>query len=112
MTVVGTIIKADKIILYITQDNKTPLQYAAESGHSDVVQIPLDKRANVEAVDDVTNKYLLILILYDIAQDNKTPLHYAAESGSSDVVQILLDNGANIEAVDEVTNKYSLILIL
>ena len=42
---------------------KSPLQYAAESGHSDVVQMLLDKGANIEAVDEVTNNYLLLLIL-------------------------------------------------
>ena len=62
---VGTVIKYIKLYyLYdITQDNKTPLQYAIESGHSDVVQILLDKGANIEAVDEVTNKYSLMLIL-------------------------------------------------
>ena len=38
----------------ITQDNKTPLHHFADSGHSDVVQMLLDKGANIEAVDKVT----------------------------------------------------------
>ena len=41
----------------------TSLHYAASNGHNDVVQILLTNGANIEAVDEVTNKYSLILIL-------------------------------------------------
>ena len=46
-----------------SQHNKTPLRYAAESGHNNIVQMLLSNGANIEAVDKVTNKYSLILIL-------------------------------------------------
>ena len=41
------------------QYNKIPLHYAAESGHSDVVQTLLDKGANVEAVTMVTINFII-----------------------------------------------------
>ena len=50
------------LILDITQYNKTPLHYAAWSGHSDKVQTLLSNDANIEAIDKVTNKHSLILI--------------------------------------------------
>ena len=40
---------------YIIQFNKTPLFYAILSGSNDVVKMLLDKEANIEAVDEVTN---------------------------------------------------------
>ena len=40
---------------YFIQFNKTPLFYATSSGSIDVVKMLLDKGANIEAVDEVTN---------------------------------------------------------
>eukprot|EP00434_Breviolum_minutum_P025449 symbB.v1.2.022488.t1/scaffold1997.1/size93120/1 len=60
----------------------TPLHWAAEEGHRDVVQLLLEKHAEIEATD----------------ADGETPLHVAAGRGHRDIVQVLLEKTAEIEA--------------
>ena len=51
------IFKVHKSLYFVidfSQDNKTPLHYVAESGHSDVVQALLDRGAKVDVVDNVS----------------------------------------------------------
>src|SRR5438045_5390865 len=66
---------------------QTPLSWAADKGHVDVVKLLLNANANIEAAD----KYV------------RTPLSWAAEKGHVDVVKLLLNANANIEATD---NEY------
>ena len=63
-------------------NNWTPLHYASENGHLEIVQFLLSNGAEVDAVDS----------------DNVTPLLHAASRGHVpvDVVEALLDRGANI----------------
>jgi ankyrin repeat protein len=62
----------------------TPLHWAAESGHLEVVALLLEKGANVNAQN----------------QHGETPLHRAAWDGHLEVVRLLLAKGTNVEAKD------------
>ena len=63
----------------------TPLHWASEKGHFDIVQFLLSRGANVELTDDGDN----------------TPL-IASIGRNLDVAQILLEHGANVNARDRV----------
>ena len=63
---------------------RTPLHFAARSGHRDIVDLLLEKNAQIEAKD----------------RDQITPLHLAARSGHRDIVDLLLEKNAQIEAKD------------
>ena len=65
-------------------DNRTPLFWAAESGHAEVTRTLLDYGANENARD----------------RGGMTPLHVASEGGYLEVVQMLLNHGADANARD------------
>ena len=62
----------------------TPLHYAAEIGHYEIVQELLNHKADVNAVDET----------------NLTPLHLAACGSNEKVIDLLLRSGAHIDAQD------------
>ena len=63
----------------------TPLMYAAEAGHTEIVALLIDAGANVHSEDN----------------DSATALHLAAEKGRTEVTRILLKAGADFEARDD-----------
>ena len=64
---------------------RTPLRYAAWSGHEAVVRLLFDHGAEVDAQDE----------------DETTALMAAADSGHEAVVRLLLDRGADVDAQDK-----------
>jgi ankyrin repeat protein len=59
----------------------TALKYACCSGSTEVVELLLENRADIEIKDN----------------QNKTPLHWACRKGKSDVVSLLIARGAKID---------------
>ncbi len=93
----------------------TPLHYACEYGHSDVVRLLLEHGANMSLSDDndwtpldraceqgFPNIVRLLLDhgaeVNDWDEGGRTPLHVACLYGRSDVVRLLLEKGADVNA--------------
>jgi ankyrin repeat protein len=70
-----------------------PLLYAVNSGDAETVQILVDSKTNVDAINCFSKKPILMI---------------AVESGYVKIVKILIKSGANIEAVDEQHQQTSL----
>ena len=64
----------------------TPLHYASQGGHVEVIKVLTDLGANT---DMKTNG------------SGYTPLHLAASSGHRDCVQVLVEHGADMSCTDE-----------
>ena len=64
--------------------SQAPLSEAIGIGHRAVVQLLLEKGANLEFKD----------------RDGRTPLSWAAQNGHEAVVQLLLENGADLDSKD------------
>ncbi|TPX07668.1 uncharacterized protein E0L32_010666 [Thyridium curvatum] len=78
------LLQASKNVDVCDSYSRTPLSWAADSGHEAVVRLLLDRGAEIEAKDS----------------DGRTPLLWAADSRDEAVIQLLLDRGADIEAKD------------
>ena len=119
--------ESEKVVRYLAEGanvncasaegNNTPLHAAARSGHLQVVQVLLDQRASIDAVNNKNNTPLHLAALsghLQVVQElldrrasvdavnnkNYTPLHLSALKGHLQVVQELLDHGASVDAVN------------
>jgi hypothetical protein len=61
---------------------QTPLSWAAESGHTEIVQLLVEKGADIDSKDG----------------SGRTALLWAAEKGHKEIVQILVEKGADIDS--------------
>ncbi|KAL4815700.1 ankyrin repeat-containing domain protein [Aspergillus spinulosporus] len=79
-------IRSDKVHYLSPKDDfgRTPLSYAAENGHYDVVDLLLDKGVATDQAD----------------KNGRTPLSWAAEAGNFDIVSELLQHGASVMTRD------------
>lgn len=62
----------------------TALHIAVRKGEQKIVELFIEKRADVNVVD----------------KDGRTPLHFAANEGKLDVVKLLIEKGADFKATD------------
>jgi ankyrin repeat protein len=60
---------------------RTPLSWAAEKGHEDIVRLLLEKSADPNSTD----------------RGGRTALSWATEKGHGVIVKLLLENNANTE---------------
>ena len=67
------------------KNGSTPLLWACQNGHANVVKILLHNDANVFALSYI----------------GTSALHFAAESGSSQTVLMLIEKGVKIEFIDQ-----------
>ena len=96
-------------------DGRSPLHWAANSGHKDVVELLLTNKAEVNAKDNNGGTPLLYatagarwnvaqLLLANKAEvnakdsDGRSPLHWAASMGHKDMAELLLTNKAEVNA--------------
>jgi ankyrin repeat protein len=111
---------------YINHTNskgKTALILAAEYGKIDIVNMLLEKGADINKTDAKGKNALMfasseghldvvkLLLTKNIninkqTNDNKTALMMACEAGHIDVVKFLIENGADINIIYEISNNY------
>lgn len=78
--IVNALLKLEKIDVHTTNKYRvTPLHWAAISDNAGVVRALLEKKANIDAID----------------QAEATPLHWAVKDGYISTTKVLLENGAN-----------------
>lgn len=104
-----------------SENEKTPLHFAAQGGHEEIVDLLIAKGADVNAKNIAKEtplhyaaamgyKEVVDLLLAKGAVFNSgttngsTPLHYSANFGNSEIVRVLIEKGADINC----RNKYGL----
>ena len=99
---------------------------AAYHGHKDILQLLLDRGAQIETVDRIGNTPLLLVTCNELGHKEKdiidvlalllergaickavssggwTALHFAARKGYKDAILLLLENGAQVAASNQV----------
>ena len=86
---------------------KTPLSVAVCEEHEQIVQILLEKGANVNSQEKVFFFFVglvkLFFLFFFLSKGGFTPLYIAAENEYEQIVQILLEKGKpNVDLADQV----------
>jgi glyoxylase-like metal-dependent hydrolase (beta-lactamase superfamily II) len=104
-----------------SENEKTPLHFAAQGGHKEIVELLVEDGADVNARNIALEtplhyaaamgyKEIVDLLISEGALLNSgttngsTPLHYSANIGNSEIIQVLIEKGADINC----RNKYGL----
>jgi hypothetical protein len=96
------------------QYGQTALSWAANNGHSAVVQLLLERRADVHAKSTRVRPavrlprsaaLLLTFSLRRATQGGNTPLHLAAHRGHAECARLLIDAGAELNAANDVRSR-------
>jgi len=113
--------KSPELLKSRSENEKTPLHFAAQGGHKDIVELLIAKGADVNAKNvaketplhyaaALAHKEVVDLLISKEAvlnsetTDGSTPLHYSANLGSSEIIQVLVEKGVDING----RNKYGL----
>ncbi|XP_067661560.1 ankyrin repeat domain-containing protein 50-like [Haliotis asinina] len=101
----------------------TPVMLAADHGHKEVIELLINHRADLSAIDKVGNnilhiacesghvdvvQYLLSLKLLDINSrvwNNWTPVMSATEEGHKEVIELLINHRADLSIIDKGGNN-------
>ena len=105
------------------ENGSTPLHWAALEGHKDIVELLINRGAEVNATSEIGGwtplhmaasknhiQVVSFLIKKGADEDAKaiiggwTPLHWAALEGHKDIVELLIKLGANINSKDNMGN--------
>ncbi len=95
------------------ENEKTPLHFAAQGGHKEIVELLLENGADVNAKNialETPLHYAAAMGHKDIMEllisrgavlnsgttNGSTPLHYSANFGNSETIQVLLEKGADV----------------
>ncbi|KAJ7238250.1 hypothetical protein C8J57DRAFT_1528907 [Mycena rebaudengoi] len=89
---IAALLKRFDVFQLSSEDGRTPLSYAAQSGHSAVVNVLLMFQHILPDLADEpgTSMNTLLDDLRNKAQGGRTPLSYAAQGGHVDVIKLLL----------------------
>jgi hypothetical protein len=95
---------------------QTPLSWAARNGHEEVVELLLEKGAELESYGRTPlswaawNGHEAVVEGAELESYSRTPLSWAARNGHKAVVELLLEKGAELETKDTygLTPRYML----
>jgi hypothetical protein len=97
-----------------SQYGQTALSWAANNGHVAVVQLLLERRADVHAKSTRVRPavrlprsaaLLLTSSLRRATQGGNTPLHLAAHRGHAECARLLINSGADLNAKNDVRSR-------
>ncbi|XP_067661816.1 serine/threonine-protein phosphatase 6 regulatory ankyrin repeat subunit B-like [Haliotis asinina] len=104
-------------------NKRTPVMFAAEEGHKEVIELLINHRADLSIIDKGGNnilhiacknghidvvQYLFSLNSLDInsrGRKKRTPVMFAAEEGYKKVIELLINHRADLSIIDNVGNN-------